>query len=95
MTDAEAIPLPDASFDRISMAFGLRNCTNKDKVIAEAQRLLRPGGRFMVLEFSQLQIAGLERLYDAWSFQALPKIGGIIAKDSASYQYLALSLIHI
>ena len=92
MTDAEAIPLPDASFDRISMAFGLRNCTNKDKVIAEAQRLLRPGGRFMVLEFSQLQIAGLERLYDAWSFPALPKIGGLIAKDRASYQYLAESI---
>ena len=92
VTDAEAIKLPDSSFDRISMAFGLRNCTNKDKVIAEAQRLLRPGGRFMVLEFSQLQIAGLEKLYDAWSFQALPKIGGIIAKDSASYQYLAESI---
>ena len=92
VTDAEAIPLPDASFDRISMAFGLRNCTNKQKVIEEAFRLLRPGGRFLVLEFSKLQIAGLEKLYDAWSFQALPKFGGVIAKDSASYQYLAESI---
>lgn len=92
VADAETLPLPDASFDRISMAFGLRNCTNKDKVIAEAQRLLRPGGRFLVLEFSKLQIAGLEKLYDAWSFQALPKMGELIAKDSASYQYLAESI---
>ncbi len=73
VADAENLPLPDGSFDRVSMAFGLRNCTNKDKVIAEAFRLLKPGGRFLVLEFSQLQIAGLEKLYDAWSFQALPK----------------------
>jgi len=92
VADAEKLPLPDASFDRISMAFGLRNCTNKDKVIAEARRLLRPGGRFMVLEFSRLQIAGLSGLYDAWSFQALPRIGQIVAKDAASYQYLAESI---
>lgn len=92
VADAEKLPLPDRKFDRISMAFGLRNCTNKDKVIAEAFRLLRPGGRFMVLEFSKLQIAGLEKLYDTWSFQALPKIGGVVAKDSESYQYLAESI---
>ncbi len=92
VADAENLPLPDGTFDRVSMAFGLRNCTNKQKVIEEAFRLLRPGGRFLVLEFSKLQIAGLEKLYDAWSFQALPKIGGIIAKDSASYQYLAESI---
>lgn len=92
VADAEKLPLPASSFDRISMAFGLRNCTNKDKVLAEAFRLLRPGGRFMVLEFSKLQIAGLEKLYDTWSFQALPKIGNIVAKDSESYQYLAESI---
>lgn len=90
--DAENLPLPDASFDRISMAFGLRNCTNKDKVIAQAYRLLRPGGRFLVLEFSKLQIAGLEKLYDLWSFEALPRIGKIVAKDAESYQYLAESI---
>lgn len=92
LADAEALPLPDASFDRISMAFGLRNCTNKDKVIAEAFRLLRPGGRFLVLEFSKLQIAALDKLYDIWSFQALPKIGAAVAKDADSYQYLAESI---
>ncbi|MBU6448673.1 MAG: bifunctional demethylmenaquinone methyltransferase/2-methoxy-6-polyprenyl-1,4-benzoquinol methylase UbiE [Rhodospirillales bacterium] len=92
VADAENLPLPDGSFDRVSMAFGLRNCTNKQKVIEEAFRLLRPGGRFLVLEFSKLQIAGLEKLYDAWSFRALPKIGELVAKDAASYQYLAESI---
>jgi demethylmenaquinone methyltransferase/2-methoxy-6-polyprenyl-1,4-benzoquinol methylase len=87
-----AIPLPDRSVDRISMAFGLRNCTNKAKVLAEARRVLRPGGKFLVLEFSKLQISAFEKLYDAWSFQALPRIGRIVAKDSASYQYLAESI---
>lgn len=90
--DAENLPLPDGGFDRISMAFGLRNCTNKDNVIREAYRLLKPGGRFFVLEFSQLQIAALEKLYDAWSFKALPRLGRLIAKDADSYQYLAESI---
>jgi demethylmenaquinone methyltransferase/2-methoxy-6-polyprenyl-1,4-benzoquinol methylase len=92
VTDAEHLPLPDRSVDRISMAFGLRNCTNKDAVIAEAKRVLRPGGKFLVLEFSKLQVAAFEKLYDAWSFQALPRIGRIVAKDSESYQYLAESI---
>ena len=92
VADAEHLPLPDGSFDRISMAFGLRNCTDKDAVIREAKRLLKPGGRFFVLEFSQLQIAAFEKLYDAWSFRALPKLGALIAKDSESYQYLAESI---
>jgi demethylmenaquinone methyltransferase/2-methoxy-6-polyprenyl-1,4-benzoquinol methylase len=92
VTDAEAIPLPDASVDRVSMAFGLRNCTNKDRVIAEARRVLRPGGKFLVLEFSKLQVAAFEKLYDTWSFKALPAIGRTVAKDEASYQYLAESI---
>jgi len=92
VTDAEAIALPDRSVDRVSMAFGLRNCTNKARVLAEARRVLRPGGVFCVLEFSKLQVAAAERLYDAWSFQALPRIGGAVAKDVASYQYLAESI---
>jgi len=92
VADAEYLPLPAGSVDRISMAFGLRNCTNKDAVIAEARRVLRPGGKFLVLEFSKLQIAAFEKLYDAWSFQALPRIGRVIAKDSESYQYLAESI---
>ncbi len=90
--DAENLPLPDASFDRVSMAFGLRNCTDKAAVIAQARRLLKPGGRFLVLEFSQLQIAALEPLYDAWSFKVLPQLGAWIARDSSSYQYLAESI---
>jgi len=92
VADAEAIPLPDSSVDRVSMAFGLRNCTNKENVLAEARRVLKPGGKFLCLEFSKLQIAGLERLYDAWSFGALPRIGQMVAGDAQSYQYLAESI---
>jgi demethylmenaquinone methyltransferase/2-methoxy-6-polyprenyl-1,4-benzoquinol methylase len=92
VADAEAIPLPDRAVDRVSMAFGLRNCTNKERVLAEARRVLRPGGKFLVLEFSKLQVAVFEKFYDAWSFQALPRLGQIIAKDAASYQYLAESI---
>jgi demethylmenaquinone methyltransferase / 2-methoxy-6-polyprenyl-1,4-benzoquinol methylase len=92
VTDAEAIPLPNSSVDRVSMAFGLRNCTNKDRVLAEARRVLKPGGKFLILEFSKMQIAGLEKLYDAWSFEALPRLGQMVAGDAASYQYLAESI---
>jgi demethylmenaquinone methyltransferase/2-methoxy-6-polyprenyl-1,4-benzoquinol methylase len=92
VADAEALPLPDKSVDRVSMAFGLRNCTNKANVLAEARRVLRPGGKFLVLEFSRLQVAAFETLYDAWSFQALPRLGQLVAKDSASYRYLAESI---
>jgi demethylmenaquinone methyltransferase/2-methoxy-6-polyprenyl-1,4-benzoquinol methylase len=92
VADAEALPLPDRRFDRVSMAFGLRNCTDKAKVLAEALRVLKPGGRFFCLEFSRLQVAVAEPLYEAWSFRALPAIGNMVAKDRASYQYLAESI---
>jgi demethylmenaquinone methyltransferase / 2-methoxy-6-polyprenyl-1,4-benzoquinol methylase len=92
VADAEKLPLPDRSVDRVSMAFGLRNCTDKDAVLAEARRVLKPGGRFLCLEFSKLQVAALEPLYDAWSFKALPRIGQIVARDAESYQYLAESI---
>jgi demethylmenaquinone methyltransferase/2-methoxy-6-polyprenyl-1,4-benzoquinol methylase len=92
VADAESIPIPDSSFDRVSMAFGLRNCTNKDRVLAEARRVLRPGGKILVLEFSKLQVAAFEKLYDTWSFKALPAIGRTVARDEASYQYLAESI---
>jgi demethylmenaquinone methyltransferase/2-methoxy-6-polyprenyl-1,4-benzoquinol methylase len=92
VTDAEKIPLPSASLDRVTIAFGLRNCTNKDAVLAEARRVLRPGGKFLCLEFSKLQITPLEKLYDTWSFQALPRIGQMVAGDAESYQYLAESI---
>jgi demethylmenaquinone methyltransferase/2-methoxy-6-polyprenyl-1,4-benzoquinol methylase len=90
--DAEALPLPDGSFDRVSIAFGLRNCTDKDAVLREASRVLRPGGQFHCLEFSRLQVAALERPYDAWSFRVLPLLGRVVAGDRDSYQYLAESI---
>lgn len=92
VVDAEAIPLPDCSVDRVTIAFGLRNCTDKDAVLREARRVLKPGGRFFCLEFSQVEVAALAPIYDMWSFQVLPKMGQIIAKDSESYQYLAESI---
>jgi demethylmenaquinone methyltransferase/2-methoxy-6-polyprenyl-1,4-benzoquinol methylase len=90
--DAERLPLPDRQFDRVSIAFGLRNCTDKDAVLREACRVLKPGGRFFCLEFSRLQVAVLEPLYEAWSFRVLPRIGQYVAKDEASYRYLAESI---
>jgi demethylmenaquinone methyltransferase/2-methoxy-6-polyprenyl-1,4-benzoquinol methylase len=92
VTDAEALPLPDRCVDRVSIAFGLRNCTDKERVLAEVRRVLRPGGKFLCLEFSKLQVAAFEKLYDAWSFRALPRLGQLVARDSASYQYLAESI---
>jgi len=90
--DAERLPLPDRSVEKVSIAFGLRNCTDKDAVLREARRVLRPGGRFHCLEFSRLAIAPLQPLYDAWSFQVLPRLGARVAQDAASYQYLAESI---
>jgi demethylmenaquinone methyltransferase/2-methoxy-6-polyprenyl-1,4-benzoquinol methylase len=90
--DAEKLPLPDRSVDTVSMAFGLRNCTDKDAVLAEARRVLKPGGRFACLEFSRVQVAALNPIYDAWSFKVLPKLGQIFAGDADSYQYLAESI---
>jgi len=92
VADAEHLPLPDRTVDRVSIAFGLRNCTDKAAVLAEARRVLRPGGRFFCLEFSHLQVAALAPLYDAWSFRALPLLGRYVAKDADSYQYLAESI---
>ncbi|MCX7375846.1 MAG: class I SAM-dependent methyltransferase [Alphaproteobacteria bacterium] len=92
VTDAEALPLPDRTVDTVSMAFGLRNCTDKDAVLAEARRVLKPGGRFLCLEFSKVQVAALAPMYDAWSFQVLPRLGQAVAGDADSYQYLAESI---
>lgn len=90
--NAERLPLPDRHFDRVAIAFGLRNCTAKNAVLAEARRVLRPGGRFFCLEFSRFQVAVAAPLYDAWSFRVLPRLGGIVAKDAESYRYLAESI---
>jgi len=92
LADAEALPLPERSVDRVAIAFGLRNCTDKDAVLREARRVLRPGGRFFCLEFSRLRVAALERAYDAWSFTVLPRLGRLVARDADSYRYLAESI---
>ncbi len=90
--DAERLPLPDRIVDRVSIAFGLRNCTDKTAVLAEARRVLRPGGRFFCLEFSHVRVAALQSAYDAWSFRVLPMLGRYVAHDEASYRYLAESI---
>ena len=92
VADAERLPLPDRCVDTVSMAFGLRNCTDKAAVLAEARRVLRPGGRFFCLEFSRVQVAALAPVYDAWSFQVLPRLGRLVAGDADSYRYLAESI---
>ncbi|MGG5810864.1 class I SAM-dependent methyltransferase [Falsiroseomonas sp. CW058] len=92
VVDAERIPLPDRSVEKVSIAFGLRNCTDKDAVLREARRVLRPGGRFHCLEFSKVELAPLAPVYDAWSFRVLPEIGARVAKDRESYEYLAESI---
>ena len=92
LADAEALPIADRSVERVSIAFGLRNCTHKERVLSEARRVLRPGGRFLCLEFSRVRVAALRPLYDAWSFGALPRIGRLVAGDEDSYRYLAESI---
>ena len=92
VADAECVPLPDGSVDRVSMAFGLRNCTDKDAVLREACRVLKPGGRFHCLEFSHVQVAALAPVYEAWSFKVLPRLGRMVAGDADSYRYLAESI---
>jgi demethylmenaquinone methyltransferase/2-methoxy-6-polyprenyl-1,4-benzoquinol methylase len=92
VADAEALPLADSCVDRVSIAFGLRNCTDKPAVLREAARVLRPGGQFHCLEFSRVQVAALEAPYDAWSFRVLPFLGRVVAGDADSYQYLAESI---
>jgi demethylmenaquinone methyltransferase/2-methoxy-6-polyprenyl-1,4-benzoquinol methylase len=92
VADAEKLPLPDRCVDRVSIAFGLRNCTNKTAVLTEARRVLKPGGRFLCLEFSRVTVYALTQLYDAWSFKVLPRLGRMVAGDADSYRYLAESI---
>jgi demethylmenaquinone methyltransferase / 2-methoxy-6-polyprenyl-1,4-benzoquinol methylase len=89
--DAQALPLPDASMDVVSVAFGLRNMTDKPRALTEMARVLKPGGRLLVLEFSKVA-APLAPAYDWYSFKVLPKLGEWIAGDGASYRYLAESI---
>ena len=89
--DAERLPFPDRYFDCVSVAFGLRNMTHKDRALAEFRRVLKPAGRLIVLEFSRVW-KPLEKLYDLYSFRVLPFMGRVVAKDADSYRYLAESI---
>ena len=90
--DAEALPLPDSSVDAITIGFGIRNVTNKDRALREMRRVLKPGGRFLCLEFSKPVGKALQAPYDLWSFHAIPRLGQLFAKDRDSYQYLVESI---
>jgi demethylmenaquinone methyltransferase/2-methoxy-6-polyprenyl-1,4-benzoquinol methylase len=92
IANAESLPFPDRSFDCVTIGFGLRNVTDKPAALASMRRVLRPGGRLLVLEFSKLQVAPLQPVYDAWSFKVLPRLGSLVAEDEASYRYLAESI---
>ncbi|GHU05103.1 ubiquinone/menaquinone biosynthesis C-methyltransferase UbiE [Betaproteobacteria bacterium] len=89
--DAEKLPFPDDYFDCVSVAFGLRNMTRKEQALSEMFRVLRPGGRLLVLEFSRVW-KPLAPLYDAYSFKIIPRIGELVTRDEASYRYLAESI---
>ncbi|MEM7632473.1 MAG: bifunctional demethylmenaquinone methyltransferase/2-methoxy-6-polyprenyl-1,4-benzoquinol methylase UbiE [Pseudomonadota bacterium] len=90
--DAMALPFEDNTFDVYTISFGIRNVTRPQDALAEAYRVLKPGGRLMVLEFSQLPNDGLQKLYDLYSFNVIPRMGQVIAGDRDSYQYLVESI---
>ncbi|MBU25354.1 MAG: bifunctional demethylmenaquinone methyltransferase/2-methoxy-6-polyprenyl-1,4-benzoquinol methylase UbiE [Gammaproteobacteria bacterium] len=90
--NAEELPYPSGAFDRVTIGFGLRNVTDKDNVLREMYRILKPGGKALVLEFSKPIDASLSRIYDIYSFSILPTMGHIVAQDKESYQYLAESI---
>ncbi len=90
--NAEKLPIPDMSMDAYTIAFGIRNVTHIERALAEARRVLKPGGRFLCLEFSQVEAPILDRMYDRYSFAVLPKLGEWVAKDAESYRYLAESI---
>ena len=89
--DAEALPFPDARFNLVCVSFGLRNMTHKDRALAEMARVLKPGGKLLVLEFSKVA-QPLSKVYDWYSFEVLPRLGKVVAGDDASYRYLAESI---
>jgi demethylmenaquinone methyltransferase/2-methoxy-6-polyprenyl-1,4-benzoquinol methylase len=92
LADAERLPFADDSFDCVTIGFGLRNVTDKPAALKSMHRVLKVGGQLLVLEFSKPQAPGLKSLYDAYSFQVLPRLGQLVARDSASYRYLAESI---
>jgi demethylmenaquinone methyltransferase/2-methoxy-6-polyprenyl-1,4-benzoquinol methylase len=90
--NAESLPFPDKSFDSYTIAFGIRNVTHIDRALAEAYRVLKPGGRFLCLEFSQMVLPGIDKIYDAYSFAVIPRMGGWVTGDPDPYQYLVESI---
>ncbi|WP_421692985.1 bifunctional demethylmenaquinone methyltransferase/2-methoxy-6-polyprenyl-1,4-benzoquinol methylase UbiE [Aestuariivirga sp.] len=90
--NAEALAFPDKSFDGYTIAFGIRNVTHIDRALAEAYRVLKPGGRFLCLEFSQVDIPLLDRIYDAYSFTVIPAVGKAVTGDGQPYRYLVESI---
>lgn len=90
--NAEVLPFPDRSFDAYTIAFGIRNVTHIDRALKEAYRVLKPGGRFLCLEFSQVSVPGVDSIYDAYSFAAIPRMGEWVTGDGAPYQYLVESI---
>ena len=90
--DAEALPLPTSDFDAYTIGFGIRNVTHIDRALAEAHRVLKRGGRFLCLEFSRVEVPFLDKIYDAYSFGALPRLGKFVAGDADAYRYLAESI---
>jgi ubiquinone/menaquinone biosynthesis methyltransferases len=90
--NAEDLPFDDGVFDAYTIAFGIRNVPRIDRALSEAFRVLRPGGRFLCLEFSQVDVAGLDRLYELYSFNVIPKMGALVAGDEDSYRYLVESI---
>jgi demethylmenaquinone methyltransferase/2-methoxy-6-polyprenyl-1,4-benzoquinol methylase len=92
IANAECLPFPDRSFDCVTIGFGLRNVTDKPAALASMRRVLKPGGRLLVLEFSKPTLGILKPAYDAYSFNVLPRLGEIVAGDAASYRYLAESI---
>ena len=90
--NAESLPFAARSFDAYTIAFGIRNVTHIEAALAEAYRVLKPGGRFLCLEFSSVEVPLLDTLYDVYSFNAIPVLGGLVAGDSASYRYLVESI---
>jgi demethylmenaquinone methyltransferase / 2-methoxy-6-polyprenyl-1,4-benzoquinol methylase len=90
--DAETLPFPDKTFDAYTVAFGIRNMTHIDRVLAEARRVLVTGGRFLCLEFSECQVPILDRLYDLHSFEVIPRLGAVVAGAGEPYRYLVESI---
>jgi demethylmenaquinone methyltransferase / 2-methoxy-6-polyprenyl-1,4-benzoquinol methylase len=90
--NAESLPFPDAEFDSYTIAFGIRNVPRIDVALKEAFRVLKPGGRFLCLEFSQVAIPGLDKIYEAYSFNVIPAVGKIVAGDAEPYRYLVQSI---